>query len=79
MPYAVLEKEIKSLPLSLQQDIESYALSVIEKYKNDSSVSNEKMSRLDALNEFAGSMSDTWKDVDALEYQKKLRAERSIG
>lgn len=33
MPYAVLEKEIKSLPLPLQQDIESYALSVIEKYR----------------------------------------------
>lgn len=79
MPYAVLEKEIKSLPLSLQQEIESYALSVIEKYKNDFSVSNEKKSRLDALDEFAGSMKGTWKDVDALEYQKNLRAERSIG
>lgn len=79
MPYAVLEKEIKSLPLSLQQDIESYALSVIEKYKNSSLLDSEKKSRLDALNEFAGSMSDTWKGVDALEYQKKLRVERSIG
>lgn len=78
MPYAVLEKEIKSLPFSLQQDIESYAVSVIEKYKNDFSILNEKKSRLDALDEFAGSMKGTWKDVDALEYQKNLRAERSI-
>lgn len=79
MPYAVLEKEIKSLPLSLQQEIESYALSVIEKYKNDSLIENEKKSRIDALDEFAGSMKGSWKDVDALEYQSKLRAERNIG
>ena len=35
-----------------------------------------KQKRMAALSEFAGSMKDTWKDVDALEYQKKLREER---
>ena len=37
-----------------------------------------KLKRITALSDFAGSMKDTWKDVDALEYQKKLREERSI-
>ncbi len=35
-----------------------------------------KLKRITALSDFAGSMKDTWKDVDALEYQKKLREER---
>jgi hypothetical protein len=38
-----------------------------------------KQKRMTALSDFAGSMKDTWKDVDALEYQKKLREERTIG
>ena len=37
-----------------------------------------KLKRITALSDFAGSMKDTWKDVDALEYQKKLREERTI-
>lgn len=37
-----------------------------------------KLKRMTALSNFAGSMKDTWKDVDALEYQKKLREERII-
>lgn len=37
-----------------------------------------KLKRITALSDFAGSMKDTWKDVDALEYQKKLREERAI-
>ncbi len=37
-----------------------------------------KQKRMTALSEFAGSMKETWKDIDALEYQKKLREERSI-
>ena len=37
-----------------------------------------KLKRMTALSEFAGSMKDTWKEVDALEYQKKLREERII-
>lgn len=36
-----------------------------------------KQKRMAALSEFAGSMKDTWKDIDALEYQKKLREERT--
>lgn len=37
-----------------------------------------KLKRITALSDFAGSMKDTWKDVDVLEYQKKLREERTI-
>ena len=37
-----------------------------------------KLKRMTAISDFAGSMKDTWKDVDALEYQKKLREERII-
>lgn len=40
---------------------------------------NIKQKRMTALSEFAGSMKETWKDIDALEYQKKLRDERTIG
>ena len=36
-----------------------------------------KLKRMTALSEFAASMKDTWKDVDALEFQKKLREERT--
>ena len=37
-----------------------------------------KLKRMTALSDFVGSMKDTWKDVDVLEYQKKLREERTI-
>ena len=37
-----------------------------------------KLKRMTALSDFAGSMKDTWKDVDVIEYQKKLREERTI-
>ena len=36
-----------------------------------------KLKRMTALSEFAASLKDTWKDVDALEFQKKLREERT--
>ena len=39
---------------------------------------DRKLKRMTALSDFAGSMKDTWKDVDVLEYQKKLREERTI-
>lgn len=59
MPYAVLEKEIKSLPLYLQQEIESYALSVIEKYKNDSSVFHKRKNVSDIIDKLTGIISDS--------------------
>ncbi len=37
-----------------------------------------KLKRMTALSEFAGSMKETWKNVDALEYQKMLREERIV-
>ena len=37
-----------------------------------------KQKRMSALSEFAGSMKDTWEEVDALEYQKMLREEITI-
>ena len=38
-----------------------------------------RQKRLQALSEFTGSMKNTWKNVDALDYQKALREERTIG
>ena len=37
-----------------------------------------KLKRMTTLSDFAGSMKDTWKEVDALEYQKNLREEKTI-
>lgn len=42
-------------------------------------VESGKQKKMAALSEFAGSMKDTWKDVDALEYLQRLREERTIG
>lgn len=75
MPYAVLEKEIKSLPLPLQQDIESYALSVIEKYKNDSSVFQKRKNISDILDKLTGIISGSPK-VSIEEIRSERLAEK---
>ncbi len=75
MPYAVLEKEIKSLPLSLQQDIESYALSVIEKYKNDSHVFQKRKNISDILDKLTGIISGSSK-VSIEEIRSERLAEK---
>ena len=40
---------------------------------------SRKQKRLEALSQISGSMKDIWTDVDVLEYQRKMREERSIG
>ena len=83
MNYAVLEKEIKILPVQLQQDIDSYIRSVIDNYKNNAennkNLSDVKKVKLIALNEIAGSMKETWNNIYPVEYQNQLRKERIIG
>lgn len=61
MPYAVLEKEINSLPLSLQQDIESYAVSVIERYKRNSNEAQKRRNVSDILDKLTGIISGSSK------------------
>lgn len=87
MSYTAMEEKIKSLPLSLQQNIESYIFSVIESYETNTkdtqkeenfSIEERRTRKLKALNEFAGSMQDFWKGIDILDYQGSLRKERNI-
>ena len=71
-----------TLTLTAQQEAYDFMMFLLQKQqKNVENMQKEerKEKRMAALSEFAGSMKDTWKDIDALEYQKKLREERSIG
>ncbi len=71
-----------TLTQTAQQEVYDFMMYLLQKQqKNVESMQNEerKQKRMAALSEFAGSMKDTWKDIDALEYQQKLREERSIG
>ena len=85
MSYEALVEKIKELPEECISELNNIVISMKLRYKGqeEDSVSNScsanKQNRLRALLEFAGSMKDTWKDVDALEYQKALREERSLG
>ena len=70
-----------TLTLTAQQEAYDFMMYLLQKQQNpseDIQKENRKQKRLAALSEFAGSMKETWKDIDALEYQKKLREERSI-
>ena len=66
-----------------QQELYDFALSLVSKRERAQADKErderEIQERLTALYEFAGSMKDLWKGVDALEYQRKLREERDIG
>lgn len=70
-----------NLTLTEQQEVYDFILYLTQKEKKtvDDAEPERKKNRLEALNEFAGSMQETWKNVDALEYQKNLRPERDIG
>ena len=71
-----------TLTLSAQQeayDFMMYLLQKQQKLAETMQKDSRKQKRMAALSEFAGSMKDTWKGVDALEYQKNLREERTIG
>ena len=71
-----------TLTLAAQQeayDFMMYLLQKQQKLAETMQKDSRKQKRMAALSEFAGSMKDTWKGVDALEYQKNLREERTIG
>ena len=71
-----------TLTLTAQQEAYDFMMYLLQKQQNLSeNLQKEarKQKRMAALSEFAGSMKETWKDVDALEYQNSLREERIIG
>ena len=71
-----------TLTLTAQQEVYDFMMYLLQKQQNLSeNIQKEtrKQKRMAALSEFAGSMKDTWKDIDVLEYQKSLREERIIG
>ena len=71
-----------TLTLSAQQEVYDFMLYLLQKQQKLSEnmqKESRKQKRLAALSEFAGSMKETWKDIDALEYQKSLREERTFG
>ena len=71
-----------TLTLTAQQELYDFMMYLLQKQQNLSeNIQKEtrKQKRMAALSEFAGSMKDTWKDIDVLEYQKSLREERIIG
>ena len=71
-----------TLTLTAQQEAYDFMMYLLQKQQNLTETmqkESRKQKRMAALSEFAGSMKETWKDVDALEYQKKLREERTIG
>ena len=80
MPKLVAEL-YDTLTLTAQQEAYDFMMYLLQKQQNLTETmhkTSRKQKRMAALSEFAGSMKDTWKDVDALEYQKKLREERTI-
>lgn len=71
-----------TLSLSAQQEVSDFIMYLAQKQKKTSEhikYEKRKQKRMAALSEFAGSMKKTWKDVDALEYQNKMREERTLG
>ena len=81
MPRPVAEL-YDTLTLTAQQEAYDFIMYLLQKQQHLTETMQKdarKQKRMAALSEFAGSMKDTWKDVDALEYQKKLREERTIG
>ena len=71
-----------TLTLTAQQEVYDFMMYLLQKQQNlaeNAQKETRKQKRMAALSEFAGSMKETWKDVDALEYQKSLREERTIG
>lgn len=71
-----------TLTLTAQQEVYDFMMYLLQKEQNLSESlqkDTRKKKRMAALSEFAGSMKETWKDIDALEYQKSLREDRTIG
>ena len=81
MPQAV-EELYNTLTLTAQQEVYDFMMYLVqkqEKLNEAEKKENHKKMRLEALSQISGSMKDTWKDIDALEYQKTLREERPLG
>ena len=71
-----------TLTLTAQQEAYDFMMYLLQKQQKQAETIQQearKQKRMAALSEFAGSMKETWKDIDALEYQKNLREERTIG
>lgn len=71
-----------TLTLTAQQEVYDFMMYLLQKQQNVTEplqTESRKQRRMTALSEFAGSMKDTWNGVDAMEYQSKLREERTIG
>ena len=54
MSFAVLEKQVRSLPQELQNSIEMYALFVINQFKNASKKSEKKRSASEIIESLTG-------------------------
>ena len=71
-----------TLTLTAQQEVYDFMMYLLQKQQNVTEplqTESRKQRRMAALSESAGSMKDTWNGVDAMEYQSKLREERTIG
>lgn len=74
MSYAILEKEIKTLPEVLQKNIEDYVISVIDSYKK-----NRKKISLEQLDSYSSDKSSSVPyGMDAQGYISDLRKEREL-
>lgn len=81
MPQAV-EELYNTLTLTAQQEVYDFMMYLVQKQERLNEAENKenhKKMRLEALSQISGSMKDTWKDIDALEYQKTMREERNLG
>ena len=67
MSFAVLEKEVQSLPVELQNNIEMYALFVINSFKQSSAKTTKKRSASEIIENLTGIISNptplTIKDI----------------
>ena len=54
MSFAVLEKQVRSLPQELQNSIEMYALFVINQFKNASAKNEKKRSASEIIESLTG-------------------------
>ena len=71
-----------SLSFSSQQEVYDFMLFLLQKQEKGTLLEQrfvKREKRKAALAEFAGSMTELWEGVDALEYQQGLREERPVG
>lgn len=81
MPKPVAEL-YNTLNRTAQQEAYDFMMYLLHKQQNLTEMMHKetrKQKRMAALTDFAESMKESWNDVDALEYQKRLREDRIIG